>query len=105
VPKVVVVFGVGRSHFDWPITIFLKTSGNPPGEAQRWCFSGNTPPFYVHESSTFGQSMYNKSVALLGTSWGKHWELHGNSTEKFKNKNKNPSPFCVPPLSLFFLPL
>ncbi len=43
---------------------------------------------YRMKEDNFGQSIWDKSVVLLGTSWGTHWELDGNNK---KSKNSIPA--------------
>jgi hypothetical protein len=46
------------------------------------------------KEDNFGQSIWDKSVVLLGTSWGTHWELDGNNK---KSKNSVPALPLLPP--------
>jgi hypothetical protein len=41
------------------------------------------------KEDNFGQSIWDKSVILLGTSWKIHWEVDGNEKQ---NKNHPPTP-------------
>jgi hypothetical protein len=51
------------------------------------------PPFIIYiYKFNFGLSIWDKSVALLGTYWGTHWELDGNTLLTARKRNHFPHP-------------
>jgi len=55
-----------RSHFDSPITNFFETLG------KRTNVSLWPPLVHKYENKTLGQNIWDKSLMILGASWGRH---------------------------------
>ncbi len=65
-----------------PSLLFFRNMGIPPNRSTKMLPCLQIPHFiiimYIYKFN-FGLSIWDKSVVLLGTYWGTHWELDGNA--------------------------
>jgi hypothetical protein len=61
---------VGIGHFDWPIIVFFGNIGLVPIHEDKGASFGPPLCIYIYVKFQLDQTIWDKNVMLLGTSWG-----------------------------------